>query len=231
MNRQGKGKIGWCDFTVNPVVGCPRGCEYCYACRMNKRFKWTPDFSKPQFFPERLKKLNSKKPKVIFMNSMSDIAYWTVEQANAVLEEVLKNPQHNYIFFTKGDVTYPSGFHTLYSWSNNRGDCLTLPNLWVVKTMTCNADAEWGCYFNTRNIEPILEPINLEMVKYDLYLKQVIIGAETGNRKGKVIPQKEWITAIVAECDKRGVRVFMKDSLIPIVGEENMRRELIWKNA
>jgi hypothetical protein len=50
-------------------------------------------------------------------------------------------------------------------------------------------------------------------------------GAETGNRKGKIIPKREWIDNIVRAADEAGVPVFMKDSLIPIVGEENMRRE------
>ena len=56
----------------------------------------------------------------------------------------------------------------------------------------------------------------------------VIIGAETGNRKGKVVPRKEWIEAITKLCDKQCVPVFMKDSLIPIIDEENMRREFPW---
>jgi len=58
---------------------------------------------------------------------------------------------------------------------------------------------------------------------------QVIIGAETGNRKEKVIPKKEWIDSLCKQADEFGIKVFMKDSLIPIVGEKNMRRELIWR--
>lgn len=53
----------------------------------------------------------------------------------------------------------------------------------------------------------------------------VIIGAETGNRKGKIIPKKEWIDNIVDECERYGIPVFMKDSLVSIMGEENMLRE------
>ena len=53
----------------------------------------------------------------------------------------------------------------------------------------------------------------------------IIIGAETGRRKGKVVPEKEWIEDIVNWCDKAGIPVFMKDSLIPIVGESNMCRD------
>jgi hypothetical protein len=58
-----------------------------------------------------------------------------------------------------------------------------------------------------------------------------IIGPETGNRKGRVAPKKEWIDNLVESCDRtRGKTfVFMKDSLLPTVGEENMRRELPWE--
>ena len=55
--------------------------------------------------------------------------------------------------------------------------------------------------------------------------KWVIIGAETGRRKNKVIPKKEWIDKIVKQCHENNIPVFMKNSLIPIVGEENMLRE------
>ena len=41
----------------------------------------------------------------------------------------------------------------------------------------------------------------------------------------KVVPRAEWIEQIVSECEWHGIPVFMKDSLIPIVGERNMRRE------
>jgi len=57
----------------------------------------------------------------------------------------------------------------------------------------------------------------------------IIIGAETGNRKGKVVPEKEWIDTICEAAVITDAAVFMKDSLIPIVGEENMRREFPWK--
>ena len=56
----------------------------------------------------------------------------------------------------------------------------------------------------------------------------VIIGAETGNRAGKAIPEKEWVDTICAAADLTHAAVFMKDSLLPIMGEANMRRELPW---
>ena len=53
----------------------------------------------------------------------------------------------------------------------------------------------------------------------------VIVGAESGNRKGKVTPKREWIEKIVRLCKDAGKPIFMKDSLIPIMGEKNMLRE------
>jgi len=41
----------------------------------------------------------------------------------------------------------------------------------------------------------------------------VIIGAETGNRKDKVIPKKEWIEDIVNYCNIRNILIYLKDSL------------------
>lgn len=58
------------------------------------------------------------------------------------------------------------------------------------------------------------------------FFEWVIIGAETGNRKERVVPEKEWVDKITRLCDKGGIPVFMKESLLPIMGEENMRREL-----
>jgi len=44
-----KTKIGWCDSTLNPVVGCTFGCSYCYAKKLNDRFKFIEDWNRPQF--------------------------------------------------------------------------------------------------------------------------------------------------------------------------------------
>lgn len=52
------------------------------------------------------------------------------------------------------------------------------------------------------------------------HLEWVIIGAETGNRKGKVNPKREWIENIVSECKQYGIPVFMKNSLKEIMGSD-----------
>ena len=109
-----KTKIDWCDCTVNPVIGCKNGCVYCYAEKINKRFGFIPNWKEPQFFPERLKQLDSKTPKSIFMDSMSDVGWWKREWGDKVFEAMRDNPQHKYIFLTKKQ-TYPSGFHEIWS--------------------------------------------------------------------------------------------------------------------
>lgn len=214
-------KIEWCDCTINPVIGCKRGCPYCYARRMNNRFNWTPDFSIPQFFSERLKQIKGKKPKSIFMDSMSDIEFWTNKWIEEILCAIHKNPQHNYIFLTKSSAL-PYNLFYKQTFEDSK-------NLFFGKTVTINKQIEFtdNYNFDFLSIEPLHGPLNLR-IKKKVRLKQIIIGAETGNRKDKIIPKKEWIDSIVKQADEYGVRVFMKDSLIPIVGEENMRRDLVW---
>ena len=77
------------------------------------------------------------------------------------------------------------------------------------------------------SIEPLTEYMDVGLGSFGGD-KWVIIGAETGNRKGKVTPKKEWVNKICEAADITHMAVFMKDSLIPIVGEENMRREFPW---
>lgn len=220
-----KTKIEWCDTTLNPVVGCPRGCEYCYARKMNDRFKWVEDFSRPQFFPERLKQLESKKPQSIFMDSMSDIYFWEPEFGEMTMRAIIANPQHKYIFLTKGKGKFPSGFGHIWTMRN----VWELKNVFIGKTVDIQNKLSRFEQYDFLSIEPILEPIDISIMQHNLYLKLVIIGAETGNRKGKVIPKKEWIDDIVKRADEYGLGVFMKNSLKPIMGDDFRQDKLIWE--
>lgn len=73
------------------------------------------------------------------------------------------------------------------------------------------------------SVEPILEPIFLPFAHW------IIIGAETGNQKGKITPDRGWIENLCDAASTIDIPVFMKDSLIPVVGEAGMRREFPWK--
>lgn len=56
----------------------------------------------------------------------------------------------------------------------------------------------------------------------------IIIGAESGNRRNKVTPQREWIDEIVRVCNERGIPVFMKESLRDLMGSD-FRQEFPWE--
>lgn len=219
-----KTKIEWCDSTINPVIGCKNGCSYCYAKKLNDRFKFVKSFAEPQFFPERLKQLESKKQKNIFMDSMSDVCWWSQSWFNKVIAVIEENPQHNYLFLTKR----PDLLNKLIIC--NPINSIEYANVYWGLTVTKQEDLakiRFGIKF--LSVEPILEKIEINVFD-DISIIQIIIGAETGNRKGKIIPKKEWIDSLCKQADEFGIKVFMKDSLIPIVGEKNMRRELIWRS-
>src|SRR5437588_5914999 len=75
-------KIEWTDATWNPVRGCTKispGCKHCYAEVFAERFRGVPGHPYEQGFdlklwPDRLDlPLAWRKPKRIFVNSMSDL--------------------------------------------------------------------------------------------------------------------------------------------------------------
>ena len=110
--------IGWCDRTVNPIVGCTKvseACDNCYAESMAFRLaamgqkkyravishdgKWN---GRTAFEPEALKKL-PKKGKRIFVTSMGDLFHESVafEDIDKVLRAMILAKQHRFILLTK----------------------------------------------------------------------------------------------------------------------------------
>ncbi len=77
------------------------------------------------------------------------------------------------------------------------------------------------------SIEPLREYMNAGLGSFGS-AEWIIIGAETAHSKERIIPEKSWIDNICEAASITQAAVFMKDSLIPIVGEENMRREFPW---
>lgn len=214
-----KTKIDWCDATINPVVGCTMGCPFCYAKKMNTRFGWIPCFEKPQFFPERLKSLYSKTPKIIFMDSVSDIADWHSDWISETFEAMQDNPQHKYLFLTKRMVDYGEKYVNDYDllFDINASKNVMFGSSIISNSQFKDLD-DYGRYSDFLSIEPILEPIDLSKYEMLKYVKWVIVGAETGNRKEKVIPKREWIESIVEQCKEAKIPVFMKSSLKDIWG-------------
>lgn len=165
----------------------------------------------------------------IFVGAMADVfGVWVPDEwIKEILDVCRAYPIHNYLFLTKN----PNRYVEL---------CLKelLPeckNMWYGVTVTNSRQAytaeatmqdmphEAGAFLS---IEPILEDISHDLeITIANFTDWVIIGAETGRSKAKIIPKKEWIENIVKQCDEAQIPVFMKDSLIPIIGEENMRRD------
>lgn len=245
-------KIEWCDATWNPVTGCLHGCEYCYARKQVKRFEgWDDDGEdydtrfpirlyesldntrkdgktvrasypfgfKPTFHEYKLNEPQKmKKSHTIFVCSMADLfGEWVPDEwIEDVFAACEKAPQHTYLFLTKNPFRYEQ--------LHQKGILRKSDNMWYGYSATKRGydfwfDNQYNCFIS---IEPILENVDIVSTNW------VIIGAETGNRKGKVIPRKEWLNRIIAECNEENIPVFMKNSLIPIIGEENMRREFPW---
>ena len=69
------------------------------------------------------------------------------------------------------------------------------------------------------SIEPILEDLDIIDSPLINYVDWVIVGAETGRRKNKVVPERKWIEHIVNKCRESNIPVFMKSSLADIWGE------------
>ena len=167
---------------------------------------------------------NQKKPQTIFVCSMADLfGDWVPDNwIEEVFAACRKAPQHRYLFLTKNSKRYKINGY------------VQSENFWYGISITKEKEMYLynylpACAKRFVSIEPLLEDLQPE--KHDLLFKQVhwiIIGAETGNSKSKVTPKKDWIEHIVECCNKYNRPVFMKDSLIPIVGENNMRREFPW---
>lgn len=178
-----KNSIGWADFTWNPITGCKRGCEYCYARKIHNRFNKTP-FSDIVFHEGRLKDpLKVKKPSKIFVGSMSDIEYWKPYMIAGVFSIVsCEGNYHTYMFLSKFSHCY----HEYYPKNTMQG-----------LTETLQRPATFR--YHSRLPRPFvsIEPIMGKLI-YDIpdRIELIIVGAETGNRKDKVIPQKEWIQSI-----------------------------------
>lgn len=104
--------IEWTDATWNPVTGCTKitaGCDNCYAQRFSERFRGVPDHPFENGFdltlrPERIRQpLAWKRPRMIFVNSMSDLFHKAVsrEFIDRVFETMEEADWHIFQVLTK----------------------------------------------------------------------------------------------------------------------------------
>lgn len=167
-------------------------------------------------------------PRTIFVCSMADLfGKWVPDEwIEAVINACLAAPQHRYLFLTKNPARY---MHLIANGIIPENQ----PNFWFGSTATIpEMEFFWCDEVNTFvSIEPILAPfedLTDEGVDPASKTNWIIVGAETGNRKNKVIPQKSWIDEIVSAAKKAGTPVFMKESLREIMGDD-FRQEFPWE--
>lgn len=190
----------------------------------NYRYDPFPYGFEPTFHRYRLDEPAKKtKGSKVFVCSMADLfGDWVPEEwILKVLDACKAAPQHKYLFLTKNPKRYLElEKKRLLPWEDN---------FWFGTSVT-KPDDDFAWFREKKfhwfiSMEPLLEGIDITTGSGVILPEWVIIGAETGNRKGKVVPEREWLSKIIEDCRTYNIPVFMKDSLIPIVGERNMRRE------
>src|SRR5580765_5779189 len=100
--------IEWTETTWNPTSGCTEvspGCDLCYAKRITQRFPATfPNGFSLTLRPKALDlPLHWRAPRLIFVNSMSDLFHKDVPDAfiAQVFDVMAKCPQHTFQVLTK----------------------------------------------------------------------------------------------------------------------------------
>jgi protein gp37 len=205
--------IEWTDATWNPVRGCTKispGCAHCYAETFAERFRGVRGHPFEQGFDLRLVPqaldlpIRWKKPRLIFVNSMSDLFHEDVparyiERVFAVMREA---SHHRFQVLTKRAERLEA-FTQRHPLSKN---------VWLGVSVE-NAQYTWRidhlrrapAHVRFLSIEPLLGPIpDLDVRGIDW----VIVGGESG---GKCRPMSAmWVRDIRDRCRARGVPFFFK---------------------
>ena len=207
--------IEWTEATWNPVTGCQKvspGCKNCYAERLAKRLRAMGNRRYLNGFqvtthPDLLDAPKRwRKPKIIFVNSMSDVFHQDVEDhfIKAIFETISETPRHIYQVLTKrperalemaADLPWPGNLWMGASVENSdyvgRIDMLRqIPAR--VRFLSC---------------EPLLGPLP------DLDLDSIhwlIAGGESGTSARRLDEHPEWVRELRDQCQQSDVPFFFK---------------------
>jgi protein gp37 len=191
-----KNSIGWADFTWNPAVGCKRGCPYCYAKKIYQRFN-TDKFEDMHYYDVRLKEpYKIKKPSKIFVGSMSDICYWTVEYTNKIIQVAKENPQHTFMFLTKDGTIYEK-----YRFPKNCWLGITYTEHWRMSYHGSDKNIKF------MSIEPLLKYLDIMDIgdQFDWYI--------IGGLSPKIAHKAKWVDSLIETVKKYNTPIFLKSNL------------------
>lgn len=205
--------IEWTELTWNPVTGCKKispGCKFCYAEVMSRRLKAMgvekyKDGFKIRVHPESLNiPFTWKKPKVVFVNSMSDLFHDEIplDFIKAVFSVMNATPQHTYQVLTKRSDRLLTIADEL-NWTANIWMGVSVENEKYVQRVTELSQTPAKTKF--LSVEPLLGYIkNLPLDK----INWVIVGGESGHGARPI--KYEWIESVRRQCEIKNVPFFFK---------------------
>jgi protein gp37 len=214
--------IEWSDATWNPLTGCTKispGCSRCYAETMSRRLRLMGQPNYRNGFQLTLHEhmlevpLAWKKPRKIFVNSMSDLYHAEVPEAfiRRVFDTMTRAHWHQYQILTKRAERLEQLAPSL-PWGPHIWQGVSVENA----EYTCRIDhlRRTEARVKFLSIEPLLGPIPaLDLSGIDW----VIVGGESG---GNCRPMElDWVAGIRAACERQDVPLFVKQT-----GEKLARR-------
>lgn len=198
-----KSTILWTEATWNPVTGCTKassGCKHCYAERMTYRLqgmgqaKYRNGF-KVTVHPEALEiPLGWKKPRRIFVNSMSDIFHEQVRTRfiKKVFEIMVQAEHHQFQLLTKRSKRMAALAPSL-PWPKNIWMGVTVESAVYLSRISDLITTPAVIKFVS--FEPLLGPIDRFCTKG---IDWVIVGGESG--PGARPMREEWVTDLRDKC-------------------------------
>ena len=211
--------IEWTEATWNPTTGCSKvssGCRNCYAERLSNRLramgqeKYRNNFGYTEHEGEVDLPLRWKKPRRIFVNSMSDLFHEESDYAfvGRCFHTMLQARHHTYQVLTKRPARmaeFSSMFEAHYGFP-------VPPHIWMGTSVEDNRAvpriAELrGVRCATRfvSFEPLLERIRRVSLRG---IDWAIIGGESGPHCRDMDPK--WVDALIRQCRRNDVPVFFK---------------------
>jgi protein gp37 len=200
-------------MTWNPVTGCVKisqGCKHCYAERMAKRLhamgveRYHTGF-RPALHDDLLDLPRQwRKPRLIFVNSMSDLFQEAVpdEFIRRVFATMVGCPQHTFQVLTKRGERLRQLGATL-PWPNNVWMGVSVEDKRVVDRITHLVAVPAAVRF--LSCEPLIGPLDnlpLEGIHW------VIVGGESGPAARPM--RAEWVESLFAQCHEANVPFFFK---------------------